>query len=153
MNNLQKNKTSWLVLVAIGLGVFMAMLDITIVNIALPTIQKEFNTSYINTQWIVNAYTLTYTVSILLISKLGDIYVKKLVFLLSMGLFIIGSLLCALAPTSLFLNIARGVEGIGGAGILGLSMALIGDNYEGKQRAFILGIWAELLVLVLPLAH
>lgn len=107
MDNSQKNKTSWFILVAIELGVFMAMLDITIVNIALPTIQQEFNTSYISTQWIVNAYTLTYTVSILLISKLGDIYGKKLFFLLSMGLFTIGSLLCALAPNSLFLNIAR----------------------------------------------
>ena len=145
MNKLQGKKTSWFVLVAIGLGVFMAMLDITIVNIAIPTIQREFNMSYVTTQWIVNAYTLTYAVSILLISKLGDIYGKKLFFLLSMGLFTMGSLLCALATNSLFLNIARGIEGIGGAGMLGLSMALIGDNYEGKQRAFILGIWGGIV--------
>lgn len=141
----QEKQTSWLVLIAIGMGILMAMLDITIVNVALPTIQHEFHTSYVSTQWIVNAYTATYAISILLISKLGDMYGKKLFFLLSMGVFSAGSLLCAIAPNSLFLNISRGIEGVGGAGILGLSMALIGDNYEGKQRAFILGIWGSIV--------
>ena len=141
----QEKQTSWLVLIAIGMGVLMAMLDVTIVNVALPTIQHEFHTSYVSTQWIVNAYTATYAISILLISKLGDMYGKKLFFLLSMGVFTAGSLLCAIAPNSLFLNISRGIEGVGGAGILGLSMALIGDNYEGKQRAFILGIWGSIV--------
>ena len=64
----QEKQTSWLVLIAIGMGI----LDITIVNVALPTIQHEFHTSYVSTQWIVNAYTATYAISILLISKLGD---------------------------------------------------------------------------------
>ena len=131
----QEKQTSWLVLIAIGMGILMAMLDITIVNVALPTIQHEFHTSYVSTQWIVNAYTATYAISILLISKLGDMYGKKLFFLLSMGIFTAGSLLCAIAPNSLFLNISRGIEGVGGAGILGLSMALIGDNYEGKTTS------------------
>lgn len=141
----EEKQTSWLVVIAIGMGVLMTMLDITIVNVALPTIQHAFHTSYVNTQWVVNAYTATYATSILLISKLGDVYGKKLFFLISMFIFTIGSLLCALAPNSLFLNISRGIEGIGGAGILGLSMALIGDNYEGKQRAFILGIWGSII--------
>ena len=116
-----------------------------IVNVALPTIQHEFNMSYVNTQWIMNAYTSTYNIAILLMSKLGDMYSKKLFFLLSMLIFTIGSLLCSLAPNILILNISRGIEGIGGAGILGLSMALIGDNYEGRQRAFILGIWGNIV--------
>lgn len=145
-NQTSKEKnSSWMVLIAIGLGVLMAMLDITIVNVALPTIQHEFQASYVTTQWVVNAYTATYAVSILLISKLGDMYGKKLFFLLSLLIFTLGSLSCSLAPNSLFLNISRGIEGIGGAGILGLSMALIGDNYSGKQRAFILGIWGSIV--------
>ena len=114
-------------------------------HIALPTIQHEFNMSYVNTQWIMNAYTSTYNIAILLMSKLGDMYSKKLFFLLSMLIFTIGSLLCSLAPNILILNISRGIEEIGGAGILGLSMALIGDNYEGRQRAFILGIWGNIV--------
>lgn len=141
----QEKQTSWLVLIAIGMGVLMTMLDVTIVNVALPTIQHAFHASYVSTQWVVNAYTATYATAIFLISKLGDMYGKKLFFLLSMSIFTIGSLLCALAPSSLFLNVSRGIEGIGGAGILGLSMALIGDNYEGKQRAFILGIWGSII--------
>ena len=80
-----------------------------------------------------------------MISKLGDLYGKKRFFLLSMAVFTFGSLLCAVAPNSLFLNVSRGIEGVGGAGILGLSMALVGDNYEGKQRAFILGIWGSIV--------
>lgn len=145
MDETKEKKTSWLVLIAIGMGVLMAMLDVTIVNVALPTIQREFHTSYITTQWVVNAYTSTYAISILLISKLGDMYGKKLFFLLSMLIFTTGSLLCSISPNSLMLNISRGIEGVGGAGILGLSMALIGDNYEGKQRAFILGIWGSIV--------
>lgn len=141
----QPHKASWLILISIGLGVLMAMLDVTIVNVALPTIQQEFHTSFISTQWIVNAYTATYAISILMISKLGDLYGKKRFFLLSMAVFTFGSLLCAVAPNSLFLNVSRGIEGVGGAGILGLSMALVGDNYEGKQRAFILGIWGSIV--------
>lgn len=144
MQNISK-KTSWLVLIAIGMGVLMAMLDVTIVNVALPTIQREFHTNYITTQWVVNAYTSTYAISILLISKLGDMYGKKLFFILSLLIFTTGSLLCSIAPNSLILNISRGIEGVGGAGILGLSMALIGDNYEGAQRAFILGIWGSIV--------
>ncbi|MBU3851421.1 MAG: MFS transporter [Candidatus Paralactobacillus gallistercoris] len=140
-----KQNTSWWVLIAIGLGVFMAMLDVTIVNVALPTIQREFNANYVNTQWVVNAYTTTYTVAILVISKLGDMYGKKRFFLLSLAIFTLGSLFCVLSPNDLCLNLARGFEGIGGAGILGLSMALIGDNYHGKQRAFILGIWGSIV--------
>lgn len=80
MDETKEKKTSWLVLIAIGMGVLMAMLDVTIVNVALPTIQREFHTSYITTQWVVNAYTSTYAISILLISKLGDMYGKKLFF-------------------------------------------------------------------------
>lgn len=145
MSKTKAKQNSWMVLIAIGMGVLMAMLDVTIVNVALPTIQREFHTSYVNTQWVVNAYTSTYAISILLISKLGDMYGKKLFFILSMVVFTAGSLLCSIAPSSLILNISRGIEGIGGAGILGLSMALIGDNYEGKQRAFILGIWGSIV--------
>ncbi|MFK5705305.1 MFS transporter [Ligilactobacillus sp. LYQ139] len=141
----QPRKASWLILISIGLGVLMAMLDVTIVNVALPTIQKEFHANFISTQWIVNAYTATYAISILMISKLGDLHGKKRFFLLSMAVFTLGSFMCAVAPNSLFLNVSRGIEGIGGAGILGLSMALVGDNYGGKQRTFILGIWGSIV--------
>lgn len=140
-----KQSNNWWVLIAIGLGVFMAMLDVTIVNVALPTIQREFNASYTNTQWVVNAYTITYAVATLIIAKLGDLYGKKLFFLISLGIFTLGSLFCSLAPNDLILNLSRGFEGIGGSGVLGLSMALIGDNYNGKQRAFILGIWGGIV--------
>lgn len=140
-----KSNNSWWVLIAIGLGVFMAMLDVTIVNVALPTIQREFNASYVDTQWVVNAYTITYAVATLIVAKLGDLYGKKLFFLISLAIFTLGSLFCSLAPNDLILNLSRGFEGIGGSGVLGLSMALIGDNYSGKQRAFILGIWGGIV--------
>ena len=140
-----KSNNSWWVLIAIGLGVFMAMLDVTIVNVALPTIQREFNASYVDTQWVVNAYTITYAVATLIVAKLGELYGKKLFFLISLAIFTLGSLFCSLAPNDLILNLSRGFEGIGGSGVLGLSMALIGDNYSGKQRAFILGIWGGIV--------
>lgn len=142
---MKTKKSSWLVLIAISLGVFMAMLDVTIVNVALPTIQAEFHTNYVNTQWVVNAYTASYTVALLIVTKLGDMLGKKRFFLIAIILFTLGSLFCSIAPNDLILNLSRGLEGIGGAGILGLSMALIGDNYSGKQRTFILGIWGSII--------
>ena len=141
----QEKQTSWLVLIAIGMGILMAMLDITIVNVALPTIQHEFHTSYVSTQWIVNAYTATYAISILLISKLGDMVWEETFLPALNGNLYRRIIIMRNCPNSLFLNISRGIEGVGGAGILGLSMALIGDNYEGKQRAFILGIWGSIV--------
>lgn len=78
MQATKKTSTAqWIALGAMGLGVFMGLLDVTVVNVALPTMVKAFNTTFTNLQWVLNAYTLVYAVSLLIMSKLGDMFGRK----------------------------------------------------------------------------
>ncbi|WP_268913596.1 MFS transporter [Lentilactobacillus sp. SPB1-3] len=142
----QSEKTSaksWWVLVAVCLGVFMSLLDVTVVNVALPSIQKNFNTSFSNLQWIINAYTLVYAVMLLLVSKLGDLFGRKLMFNITLTIFTLGSLACSMATSNLMLVIFRGVQALGGAGLMSLSMSIVAATFSGKARGLALGVWGS----------
>lgn len=89
----------WYALVAISLGMFMALLDIMIVNVALPTMQKQFAVKFTDLQWVLNAYTLTSASLLLFESKLGDLFGRKKIFMLALTIFTIGSLLNSLSTT------------------------------------------------------
>ncbi len=80
VNDTQKHPHRWLALTAMSLGTFMGLLDVTVVNVALPTMVRQFNTSFTNLQWVLNAYTLVYAVSLMIMSKLGDMYGRKKIF-------------------------------------------------------------------------
>src|SRR5947209_15226532 len=99
----------WRVLTVVCIAVFMLLLDITVVNVALPDIQKELHTSFTQLQWIVDAYALTLATTILSAGSLGDLRGRKRVFLISIALFTIASALCGAAQTPLFLILARGL--------------------------------------------
>jgi len=133
----------WFILVAVCLGVFMSLLDVTIVTVALPSIQKDFNASFTNLQWIINAYTLVYAVVLLLVSKLGDLVGRKLMFNISLAIFTLGSLACSLATSDLMLVIFRGLQAIGGSGLMSLSMSIVAATFTGKSRGLALGIWGS----------
>src|ERR671917_2558182 len=105
----------WVLLATIS-GSGMAMLDATVVNIALPSIAGDLGTDFRTLQWIVNAYTLTLAALILLAGALGDHFGRRRIFLLGVVWFAIASLLCGLAPTAEFLVAARALQGIGGGG-------------------------------------
>ncbi|MGA9290230.1 MAG: MFS transporter, partial [Anaerobacillus sp.] len=115
----------WFALAAVCFGLFMALLDVTIVNVALPTIQEEFQTGFSELEWVLNAYTLVFAVALITVARLGDIYGRKLFFMLGLLVFSIGSLLCALAPDIMSLNIFRGIQGLGASAMMSLSMAII----------------------------
>lgn len=144
-----KNKTSsakqWIALTAMGLGVFMGLLDVTVVNVALPTMVREFNTTFTNLQWVLNAYTLVYAVTLMIMSKLGDMYGRKKIFLGSLILFVVASAINGMASSLLVLDIGRGVQAIGGAGMMSLSMALVASNFKGKDRGLALGILGSII--------
>ncbi|WP_260144592.1 MFS transporter [Levilactobacillus brevis] len=141
MNSSKQSK--WYVLGTVSLAVFMAMLDITIVNVALPDIQKSFTVSFTSLQWVLNAYTLVYAVMLLPVSKLGDRLGRKWVFLGGLALFIIGSLADGLATSDTWLNLARGFQGIGGAAMMSLSLSIVTASFPAKQRGLALGIWSS----------
>lgn len=142
----KNNKTrQWIALAAMSLGVFMGLLDVTVVNVALPTMVRGFNTTFTNLQWVLNAYTLVYAVTLLIMSKLGDMYGRKKIFLGSLVLFVIASAINGMATNLLVLDIGRGVQAIGGAGMMSLSMALVASNFSGRDRGLALGILGSVI--------
>jgi len=146
---MEKPIKKWWVLITVSLAVFMAMLDITIVNVALPEIQRSFSSDFSNLQWVLNAYTLVYAAMLLPVSKLGDIIGRKKVFLMGLGIFVIGSLTSGLAGSDLWLNIFRGLQGIGGAAMMSLSLTIVTASFPEKQRGLALGIWSSVVGLAI----
>ncbi len=146
-----KNKRKWWILATVTLAVFMAMLDITIVNVALPEIQKSFTTDFATLQWVLNAYTLIYAVMLLPVSKLGDRYGRKVIFLSGLLIFVLGSLTSGLASSDLWLNLARGFQGIGGAAMMSLSLSIVTSSFPEAQRGLALGIWSSAVGLAVSI--
>ena len=131
----------WRVLIVVCVAVFMLLLDITVVNVALPNIANELNTSFTELQWVVHAYALTLAATMLNAGSLGDLLGRKRVFLVSIALFTAASALCGAATSPVWLILARGAQGIGGAGMFATSLALIGQEFHGKDRATAFGVW------------
>jgi EmrB/QacA subfamily drug resistance transporter len=131
----------WRVLAVVCVAVFMLLLDITVVNVALPNIEKELHTSFTDLQWVVDAYALTLAATMLNAGSLGDLLGRKRVFLVAIALFTIASTLCGAASSPLWLIVARGAQGIGGAGMFAVSLAIISQEFHGRERGTAFGIW------------
>lgn len=132
------------VLLATVLGSGLAMLDATVVNIALPTIGKDFDAGLSSLQWVVNAYTLTLAGFLLLGGALGDRFGRRRVFLLGVGWFAGASLLCAIAPNAEFLIGARALQGMGAALLTPGSLAILEASFTPEDRAAAIGAWSGL---------
>src|SRR5947209_12758450 len=105
----------WWTLIVVCTATFMLLLDITIVNVALPKIAHDLHAGFTDIQWVIDAYALTLASVLLTTGALADLLGRKLIFSIGLGLFSVASLLCGLAPSALFLILARGGQGIGGA--------------------------------------
>jgi EmrB/QacA subfamily drug resistance transporter len=128
-------------LITVCVATFMLLLDITVVNVALPSIQRSLHGSFTDLQWIVDAYSLALATLLLTAGSLADLLGRRRVFVLGLALFSAASFLCGLATTPLFLNLARGLQGVGGAMMFATSLALLAQEFDGKDRAFAFGIW------------
>src|SRR4051812_4461697 len=131
----------WWTLTIVCVATFMLLLDITIVNVALPTIAHDLQGSFSDIQWVIDAYTLTLAALLLTAGALADLFGRRLVFVLGVGLFSAASLLCGLSPDALFLILARGVQGIGGAMMYATGLALLAQEFHGRERGTAFGIW------------
>jgi EmrB/QacA subfamily drug resistance transporter len=131
----------WWTLVLISTATFMLLLDITVVNVALPDIQRELNASLSSLQWVVDAYSLTLAAFLLTAGSLGDRLGRRRVFTIGFAIFTFASFLCGISGDPTLLNLARGLQGIGGAGMFATSLALIGQEFQGKDRATAFGVW------------
>jgi EmrB/QacA subfamily drug resistance transporter len=132
----------WWTLFAMCFALFMIMLDNTIVNVALPSIQRTLNASPENLEWTINAYVLVFASLILLGGKLGDRFGRRRVFLVGLAIFTASSAACALAQTDSQLIGARAVQGIGGALLNPLSLSIIVAAFPRRQLPQAIGIWA-----------
>src|SRR5215475_7073858 len=132
------------VLLATVLGSSMAMLDSTVVNVALPTIGRELNVSLAGLQWVITGYTLSLAGLILLGGSLGDRAGRRRVFLIGVVWFALASALCGAAPTIGVLIGARILQGIGGALLTPGSLAIIQASYAPDERARAVGAWSGL---------
>ncbi|MGH2974219.1 MAG: MFS transporter [Solirubrobacterales bacterium] len=131
----------WWTLILISIATFMLLLDITVVNVALPDIQRDLNASLSSLQWVVDAYSLTLAAFLLTAGSLGDRLGRRRVFTLGFAVFTGASFLCGIAGSPTLLNLARGLQGVGGAGMFATSLALIGQEFHGKDRATAFGVW------------
>jgi EmrB/QacA subfamily drug resistance transporter len=145
----EENRAKWLTLGAMCFALFMMMLDNTVVNIALPTIQQKFNATTASLEWIVNGYTLSLAVLMVTMGKLGDIFGRKRVFLIGLTVFTAASFACGIAPNLGMLVFFRVLQGIGGSIMMPGTLSIITATFEGKERAQAIGIWAGISGLAL----
>jgi len=141
----------WWTLVAVCLGTFMLLLDITIVNVALPDIQTALHSSFSDLQWVVDAYALTLAAFLLTAGSLADMYKHHRLYLIGVGVFTVASLLCGAAQTTLMLQLSRAVQGIGGAIMFSVSLALLASAFRGKDRGIAFGVWGAITGLAVAI--
>src|SRR6266576_701 len=132
----------WWTLLAVSVATFMLLLDITVVNVALPSIRDDLGASFTDLQWVIDAYALTLAALVLTAGSLADRLGRRRVFAIGLGVFSLASLLCALAPDPTFLNLARGLQGVGGAIMFAVSLALVAQEFPaGRERGMAMGIY------------
>ena len=135
----------WHVMSAIAMGIFLATIDGSIVNVALPTLTVELNTDFSSVQWVVLSYLLTVTILQAIVGRLADMHGRKHLYNGGFVVFTVGSALCGLSPTVEWLILARVLQGIGGAMTLALGMAIITDAFPAGERGRALGITGSIV--------
>jgi EmrB/QacA subfamily drug resistance transporter len=134
----------WWTLVVVGAATFMLLLDVTIVIVALPEIQRGLHASFSDVQWVVDAYALTLASLLLTAGSLADRYGRRLLFTIGLVIFTLGSLLCGFAQSPLMLTLSRSAQGIGGAILFSTSLALLAHSFRGKDRGVAFGVWGAI---------
>jgi EmrB/QacA subfamily drug resistance transporter len=141
----------WFTLAAVSFGLFMIMLDNTVVNVALPSIQNDLDADLSELQWIVTGYALTFAALMLVGGKLADAYGRRKIFVLGIVVFTLASLLCGLADSSEMLIGARVLQGAGAALMNPATLSIIAATFPPRQRGTAIGIWAGVSALALAI--
>jgi DHA2 family methylenomycin A resistance protein-like MFS transporter len=133
-----------LTLLAMCVAAFMIQLDVTIVNVALPSIQRDLQVPPADLAWVISGYALSLAALIPVSGALGDRYGRRRVFLAGVAVFAVGSAACALSPDEPALVACRIVQGAGGAAMLALTLSIITDTFPPDRRAGAIGTWAAI---------
>jgi EmrB/QacA subfamily drug resistance transporter len=131
----------WWTLVAVAVGTFMLLLDVTIVNVALPDIGQDLDASLADLQWVIDAYALTLAAFQLTAGSLADRFGRRMLFAIGITVFTLGSLLCGVAGSPAFLAIARACQGVGGAVMFSTGLALLSSAFQGRERGTAFGVF------------
>jgi len=134
-------RTQRLTLIATILGTTIVFLDSTVVNVALPAIQKDLDTGLAGQQWVMEAYLLTLVAFMLVGGSMGDLYGRRRLFLIGLLGFAVTSVMCAIAPSAEFLIGARALQGIAGALLVPGSLAILAATFNGEARGRAVGLW------------
>src|SRR6266581_407629 len=141
----------WWTLGTVSVGLFMIMLDNTVVNVALPAMQSSLHLTLSELEWIVAGYALTFAAFMLTGGKLADLLGRRLIFSLGLAIFTGASLACGLAPNGGFLIGARVVQGLGGALMNPATLSIITATFPPRQRGTAIGIWAGVSAMALAI--
>jgi EmrB/QacA subfamily drug resistance transporter len=141
----------WWTLAAVAFGLFMIMLDNTVVNVALPAIQRDLSADLSELQWVVTGYALTFAALMLIGGKAADAYGRRLVFVVGIAVFTLASLWCGLADSGSMLIAARVVQGAGAALMNPATLSIIAATFPPRQRGTAIGIWAGVAALALAI--
>jgi EmrB/QacA subfamily drug resistance transporter len=141
----------WWTLGAVAFGLFMIMLDNTIVNVALPSIQRDLEIGVSELEWVVNGYALTFAVLMLTGGKLADMLGRRRIFIVGLAVFTASSLACGLAESADVLIAARVVQGVGAALMNPATLSIITATFPPRQRGMAIGIWAGVSALALAI--
>jgi EmrB/QacA subfamily drug resistance transporter len=131
----------WWTLIAVCTAIFMLLLDITVVNVALPEMQRELDATFAQLQWIIDVYALTLATTVLASGSLADMFGRRRVFTVGLVIFTAASFACGIATDAGLLIAARAVQGVGGGILLAVSLALLANAFHGRERGTAFGIW------------
>ncbi len=138
---MERLERKWWTLIAVCTAIFMLLLDITVVNVALPDMQRDLDASFAQLQWVVDAYALTLATTVLAAGSLADIFGRRRVFTMGLVLFTAASFACGIANNAGLLIAARAVQGVGGGIMFAVSLALLANAFQGRDRGTAFGIW------------
>ncbi len=135
------DRTRWITLIVVAVATAMLLLDVTVVYVALPSIQQGLGTGFSEMQWVIDAYALTLAATLLGAGVFADRLGRVRVFTIGLLVFTLCSAVCGVAGSALVLNLARGAQGIGAAAMFAASLAVLAHEFRGKERGFALGVW------------
>ena len=148
---LSESNRRWWTLGAMCFALFMIMLDNTVTNVALPSIQRDFDASLSALEWTINAYTLTFAVLLVTGGRLGDIFGRRRVFLIGVGIFAFASSTIGFAPSDGFLVASRALQGVGAALMMPGTLSIISNAFPPRERGKAIGIWAGVSAIALAI--
>ena len=141
----------WITLLVVSTATAMLLLDVTVVNVALPAIRDDLGASFGEMQWVIDAYALTLAATLLSAGALADRIGRRAIFVWGLALFTACSALCAAATSPVFLDLARAAQGVGAAAMFASSLALLANEFQDKERGFALGVWGGVTAAALAI--